>query len=178
MKFGENIMKKIILVIITIFSFTSCKAVDYILWSALDAIIFGGVVEIVKILTSSSSNNKYDLLVKKGLDELMTKEEKEDKNFKVIAYKSPFKEEASKPIELDNYNLEKVTSFIKVNQDKIIISYNTTVIQQTIEYMSKNQTDKDVLKNCRFIFLNFADREKIQKLSKKMEFKYSYPSLN
>ena len=41
--------------------------------------------------------------------------------------------------------------------------------------MGKSDNGRKTLQNCRFVFLNYVDREKIAKLSKQYNFKYSYP---
>ena len=44
--------------------------------------------------------------------------------------------------------------------------------------MGQSENGRKTLKNCRFLFLNRADREKITKLAKEYGFKYSYPKVD
>ena len=71
--------------------------------------------------------------------------------------------------------IEEAATYIYKYQNKIIISDNTNTIQEAIEYMGKSDNGRKTLQNCRFVFLNYVDREKIAKLSKQYNFKYSYP---
>jgi len=74
--------------------------------------------------------------------------------------------------------IEKAVNYIYQYQDKIIVSDNTYAIQEAIEYMGQSENGRKTLKNCRFLFLNRADREKITKLAKEYGFKYSYPKVD
>ena len=74
--------------------------------------------------------------------------------------------------------IEKAVNYIYQYQDKIIVSDNTYAIQEAIEYMGQSENGRKTLKNCRFLFLNRADREKIAKLAKEYGFKYSYPKID
>ena len=44
--------------------------------------------------------------------------------------------------------------------------------------MGQSENGRKTLKNCRFLFLNRADREKIVKLAREYGFKYSYPKVD
>ena len=77
-----------------------------------------------------------------------------------------------------NKQIEKAANYIYQYQDKIIVSDNTYAIQEAIEYMGQSENGRKTLKNCRFLFLNRADRDKIAKLSKECGFRYSYPKLD
>ena len=80
--------------------------------------------------------------------------------------------------EIDQFvqkKIEEAAAYIYKYQNKIIISDNTNTIQEAIEYMGKSDNGRKTLQNCRFVFLNYVDREKIAKLSKQYNFKYSYP---
>ena len=117
---------------------------------------------------SCSSFNPYvdqktrDELFRKGTFELMTEEEKQNLyaggTASVVVYKA--------------------ANYIYQYQDKIIVSDNTYAIQEAIEYMGQSENGRKTLKNCRFLFLNHADREKIAKLAKEYGFKYSYPKVD
>ena len=113
-------------------------------------------------------------LITKGAMELMTEQEKQNlfsgilgQSIRTVANNLPH-----------NKQIEKAANYIYQYQDKIIVSDNTYAIQEAIEYMGQSENGRKTLKNCRFLFLNRADRDKIAKLSKECGFRYSYPKLD
>lgn len=127
-------------------------------------------------------------LLSKGMAELMTEDEKSELysggKGAFILYTEPFLGILGQTIRAVANNLphkkqiEKAANYIYQYQDKIIVSDNTYTIQEAIEYMGQSENGRNTLKNCRFLFLNRANRDKIEKLSKEYGFKYSYPKLN
>ena len=127
-------------------------------------------------------------LLSKGMAELMTEDEKRELysggKGAFILYTEPFLGILGQSIRAVANNLphkkqiEKAANYIYQYQDKIIVSDNTYTIQEAIEYMGQSENGRNTLKNCRFLFLNRANREKIEKLSKEYGFKYSYPKLD
>ena len=127
-------------------------------------------------------------LITKGAMELMTEQEKQNLysggTGTIILYTEPFSGILGQSIRTVANNLphkkqiEKAANYIYQYQDKIIVSDNTYAIQEAIEYIGQNENGRKTLKNCRFLFLNRADRDKIAKLSKEYGFRYSYPKLD
>ena len=127
-------------------------------------------------------------LITKGAMELMTEQEKQNLysggTGTIILYTEPFSGILGQSIRTVANNLphkqqiEKAANYIYQYQDKIIVSDNTYAIQEAIEYMGQSENGRKTLKNCRFLFLNRADRDKIAKLSKEHGFRYSYPKLD
>ena len=140
---------------------------------------------------SCSSLNSYvdgetrNKLITKGAMELMTEQEKQNLNSggtdSFVLYTEPFGGILGQTVKVVTDNLphqkkiEEAAAYIYKYQNKIIISDNTNTIQEAIEYMGKSDNGRKTLQNCRFVFLNYVDREKIAKLSKQYNFKYSYP---
>ena len=159
-----NFMKKIILIFFSLLCI-SC--------SSLDAYV------------DKEARNK---LITKGAMKLMTEEEKQNLYLggtdSFILYTEPFSGIFGQTIRAVANNLphqkkiEEAAAYIYKYQNKIIISDNTNAIQEAIEYMGKSKNGRKTLLNCRFVFLNYADRDKIAKLSKQYGFKYSYPKLD
>lgn len=143
---------------------------------------------------SCSSFNPYvdpktrEKLFRKGTFELMTEEEKQNLyaggTASVVVYTEPYSGIIGQSIRNVANNLphkkqiEKAVNYIYQYQDKIIVSDNTYAIQEAIEYMGQSENGRKTLKNCRFLFLNRADREKIAKLAREYGFKYSYPKVD
>lgn len=127
-------------------------------------------------------------LITKGAMELMTEQEKQNLysggTGTIILYTEPFSGILGQSIRTVANNLphkkqiEKAANYIYQYQDKIIVSDNTYAIQEAIEYIGQSENGRKTLKNCRFLFLNRADRDKIAKLSKEYGFRYSYPKLD
>ena len=127
-------------------------------------------------------------LITKGAMELMTEQEKQNLysggTGTIILYTEPFSGILGQSIRTvannlpHNKQIEKAANYIYQYQDKIIVSDNTYAIQEAIEYMGQSENGRKTLKNCRFLFLNRADRDKIAKLSKEYGFRYSYPKLD
>ena len=138
---------------------------------------------------SCSSFNPYvdqktrDELFRKGTFELMTEEEKQNLyaggTASAVVYTEPYTGIRAVANNLPHKKqIEKAVNYIYQYQDKIIVSDNTYAIQEAIEYMGQSENGRKTLKNCRFLFLNRADREKIAKLAKEYGFKYSYPKVD
>lgn len=156
-------MKKIILIFISLL---------YISCSGLDTYVNG---------------ETKNAITMKGVTELMTEKEKQDlnsgKETDFILYKDPFRGVLAQVLKVTadalphKKEIEEAANYIYKYQDKIIISDNTKIIQEAIEYMGTTEKGRKTLPKCRFVFLNYVNREKIQELSTELGFKYSYPKV-
>lgn len=145
------------------------------------------------IFISCSDLNAYingetkDTIMMKGVLELMSEQEKESfysgKEANLILYRDPFRGIFAQVIKIatdsipHRKRIEEAASYIYKYQNKIIVSDNTNIIQEAIEYIGTTEKGKEILPNCRFLFLNYVNREKIEKLSKEFGFKYRYPKV-
>lgn len=124
-------------------------------------------------------------ILSKGLNELQTEEEKKilmnGGTSDFILYKSPFAGIIVQPLQILSNAIhssaegEKAAKFIVEYQNKIIVSDNTPAVKDGIIHLSKTKEGREILPKCRFLFLNYVDREEIKNLSKELGFKYSYP---
>lgn len=156
-------MKKIILIFISLL---------FIFCSGLDSYVNG---------------ETKNAIMMKGVTELMTEKEKQDlnsgKKAHFIIYKEPFRGILAQALKVSadvlphKKQIEEAASYIYKYQNEIIISDNTKIIQEAIEYMGTTEKGREVLSNCRFVFLNYVNRDQIQELSGKYSFKYSYPKV-